>query len=65
MTVEVKDRDLISIQEARNLVQLLVEPLGCFGRLDQIAGLLDGDEIPVFHFHIHRLLPGFSRQRGA
>jgi acetaldehyde dehydrogenase (acetylating) len=37
MTVEVKDRDLISIQEARNLVEAALSAQEAFARLDQAA----------------------------
>ena len=37
MTIEVKDRDLISIQEARNLVRLAVESQAAYRELDQAA----------------------------
>ncbi len=35
MTIEVKDRDLISIQEARNLVQMAVEAQAIYAEMDQ------------------------------
>ncbi len=37
MTIEVKDRDLISIQEARNLVRLAVDAQAVYRELDQAA----------------------------
>ena len=37
MTIDVKDRDLISIQEARNLVKLAVEAQAAYRELDQAA----------------------------
>ncbi|MDL2226498.1 acetaldehyde dehydrogenase (acetylating) [Deltaproteobacteria bacterium OttesenSCG-928-M10] len=37
MTIEVKDRDLISIQEARNLVAMAVEAQAIYRELDQAA----------------------------
>ncbi len=37
MTIEVKDRDLISIQEARNLVELAAEAQAIYRELDQAA----------------------------
>ena len=37
MTVEVKDRDLISIQEARNLVAAAAVAQESYARLDQAA----------------------------